>query len=218
MKKTILAGLLLTISNLAVADGAYFMLSGGKTTALDADQQLAESIAFWGSVGTTITAATVDDNSTAWGIGFGGRFADHFGLEFSYHDLDRYDFSGTINGNPGAGGTGVDLYAISVLGYMPVSEKLNFYGKLGISRWAAEIEIDTPFVNSYRETGTGPIGGIGLEYTLSKTHRSRDFWGSSGGFTYRIRLGWDRYLDVGNKSITGESDIDFYRFDFLIGY
>ena len=50
---------------------------------------------------------------------------------------------------------------------------------------------------------TDPTYGVGAEFSLSK------YWA--------VRLGWDRYLDVGTKDVSGDIDADVITLGIRMG-
>jgi opacity protein-like surface antigen len=89
--------------------------------------------------------------------------------------------------------------AVSVLGIWPIGEHFSVFGRLGLSfmnadgtaRVSAEGQTQRASQSSQK---TDALYGIGLEYGIGK------YWG--------VRLGWDRYLDVGTEDVSGSIDAD----------
>lgn len=76
-------------------------------------------------------------------------------------------------------------------------------GKLGVSRWESKndwrtTEPSLPVNTNFKEKGTDPVVGIGLEYDVSNQ--------------WTVRGGLDRHFNVGKTSVgslgTVEKDVD----------
>lgn len=108
---------------------------------------------------------------------FGGyQFNQHFALEGGYFNLGEFDYTsnvlpngaGTFQGNFKAEGINLDL-----IGYLPLSEKLTAFGRVGINHAETRSTFSgTGFVipekSSTSDRENNPKIGVGLEYAFNQ--------------------------------------------------
>ena len=142
-------------------------------------------------------ATTVDDSDTSIKIFGGVLFNPHFGLEFAYADFgelsknDRNIFGQFINQAFEA-----SAFSIAAVGYLPLSDVFDIYGKAGFALWDADgtLTSNIPGIfGSASESGTDFMFGIGLQYTIN---------------AILLRAEFERYTDIGGDDLGGTSDID----------
>lgn len=129
-----------------------------------------------GSVGETDYDVEVD-NGTSIELKGGYKFNENFGLEAAYIDLGDGDLE-----IPGSSGSlEVDGFKFSVVGFIPVAETVDVYGKLGVYTWDSNAGID----------GSDISYGIGVA------------WGVADNL--KVNLGYDMYeldeLDADNFNL-----------------
>jgi len=140
-------------------------------------------------------STSVDDSDTSFKLFGGYSFNPNFALEGGYVDF----------GEGGARYTdGIDsiteeyeanaLY-VAAIGIIPMNQ-FHVYGKAGIARWDLDASVNSTvgLSGSASETGTDLMYGIGVGFDV----------------TPRITLRGEveRYSNVGDENVTGESDID----------
>jgi OmpA-OmpF porin, OOP family len=147
------------------------------------------------------TASSFDENDQAWGLKLGYRFAPNWAVEGAYHDLGKFGFSGTTAAPvPGSfsGDYKAQAWSLSGVGTWPVGNAFAVYGKLGVAYTEAKTSVSstgTP-LSGGKSNNTGLVLGLGGTYDFSPA--------------WYARLGWDRYLRVGDDQKTGRGDLDVY--------
>ncbi len=84
------------------------------------------------SVGQTDHDLDGLDKGTSVELKGGYKFNEYVGVEGSYLDLGDADVSG------GSGSVSVDGFKVAVVGFIPVAETVDIYGKLGLYSWDAD--------------------------------------------------------------------------------
>jgi OOP family OmpA-OmpF porin len=213
-------GLALANSAQAAEPGWYFVGFGGEASAsgLSLNQSEDRLAALFDAVELDVVDATstIDDSDTGFGLLGGYQINDHFAFEIAYVDLGSVGSRHAVTVTDGASQADADVQfessadgaAVSVLGILPIGERFSVFGRVGLSFLSADgtarIEIDgetqRPGQSSQK---TDPVFGVGAEYTLGK-HTA-------------VRLGWDRYVDVGTDDVTGDIDADLLYLGFRLG-
>ncbi|HEX7043747.1 MAG TPA: outer membrane beta-barrel protein [Burkholderiales bacterium] len=127
--------------------------------------------------------ANVDDSDTGWKVFGGYSFNELLAVEVGYVDFGEFS---AATGSWEA--TGIN---VSALGTWPLGSEFSLLGKVGANRWDAERRLGA---TSGDDTGTDILYGVGLQY---------DFTDQIGG-----RFEWERFANVGEPGVTGESDLD----------
>ena len=161
-------------------------------------------------VGATSCTTSTDKSDSTWRVRGGYQFNENWGVEGAYEDLGQ-----TYSGSRSTTGPVVNYSAnqdttawtLAAVGKAPISQnrRLKAYGKLGISRWESKNDwstsnsaVMTPVSQTFKDKGTDPVAGIGLEYDVSNQ--------------WTVRGGYDRHFNVGNNSLantgTVQKDID----------
>jgi OOP family OmpA-OmpF porin len=181
------------------------------------DQNLIDA---FGTVGLTVVDATsnLDDSDTGFGLAGGYQVNPWFAAELTYVDLGdiTYEASGTVTDGVGtfASDFGLEQSAagpvFSLLGIWPIGERFSVFGRLGIALMSVDADVDVT------------IDGVSATDSVS-TDRSNMIYGIGGEFLFNerfgLRLGWDRYAEVGSEDLTGDTDYDLvslglrYNFD-----
>jgi OmpA-OmpF porin, OOP family len=196
MKSTLTAaGLLLVLSSAPAWSqdhGAYLGASIGAVNYRDA------------CGGITIPC---DEKDTSWRVAGGYQFSRYLAVELGYADLGGPKSNGTLTLTTGTATLDTDskvsAWDLSVLGSLPLVERLFAYGRAGIYR--AEVESTTHFTTTggvtvngatsgtsrISETNTGMVLGIGLKYEFLRS--------------LAVRAEWQRYFDLEGS---GGTDID----------
>ena len=181
------------------------------------DQNLIDA---FGTVGLTIVDATsdLDDSDTGFGIAGGYQVNPWFAAELAYVDLGdiAYDASGTVTDGISTfdADFGLEQSAagpvFSLLGIWPIGERFSVFGRLGIALMSVDADVDVtidgvPAADSASTDRSNLMYGVGGEYLFNER--------------FGVRLGWDRYAEVGSEDLTGDTDYDLvtlglrYNFD-----
>ena len=156
--------------------------------------------------GATCTSA-VDKTDSTWRARVGYQFNENWGVEGAYEDLGQ-TYSGSINTSTPtsySANQSTTAWTLAAVGKAPISQnrRLKVLGKLGVSRWESKndwrsTEATLPVNTNFKEKGTDPVVGIGLEYDVSNQ--------------WTVRGGLDRHFNVGKTSNgslgTVEKDVD----------
>ena len=121
----------------------------------------------------------VNGNSTGYRLFGRYQFTETFGLEAGYSVFDEPD-DASLPSNMEVQSDSVDLFAT---GTLPLSDKLDMFGKAGVMRWSTETEVGKVEQSS---SHTELALGIGGEYGLNDRFaiRSEFLWSegqNSGG-------------------------------------
>jgi OOP family OmpA-OmpF porin len=205
----------------AADEGWYIVGFAGEASAQNVSQaELDQDTAdVFGSVGLSIVDATstLDDSDTGFGLAGGYQVNQNFAAELAWVDLG--DISYAANGTVTDGvdtfdaGLGIDQSAsgpvFSLLGIVPIGERFSVFGRVGFALMSVDAD------------ATVSIDGESTADSVS-TDRSNLMYGIGGEFSFNrrfgVRLGWDRYAEVGSEDQAGEVDIDLIslglRFNF----
>jgi len=206
----------------AAEEGWYIVGFAGEASAQNINQgELDQDTAdVFGSVGLTIVDATstLDDSDTAFGLAGGYQVNPNFAAELAWVDLG--DISYAANGTVTDGvdtfdaGLGIDQSTsgpvLSFLGIVPIGERFSVFGRLGIALMSVDADATVSVDGESASDGVSTdrsnlMYGIGGEFSLNRS--------------FGVRLGWDRYAEVGSEDQAGEVDIDVislglrYNFD-----
>jgi OOP family OmpA-OmpF porin len=206
----------------AADDGWYIVGFAGEASAQNINQGELDQNAVdaFGAVGLTIVDATsnLDDSDTAFGLAAGYQVNRNFAAELAYVDLGDISYSATGTVTDGVdtfdAGLGIDQSTsgpvFSVLGIVPIGERFTVFGRVGLALMSVDADAT---VSLDGETATDGVS----------TDRSNPIYGVGGEFSFNerfgVRLGWDRYANVGSDDQAGEVDIDVislglrYNFD-----
>ncbi len=206
----------------AADEGWYIVGFAGEASAQNIDQGELDQdvIDVFDSVGLPIVDATsnLDDSDTAFGLAGGYQVNRNFAAELAYVDLGdiSYSANGTVTDGVDTfdAGVGIDQSTsgpvFSLLGIVPIGERFSVFGRVGIALMSVDGDVS---VTIDGETETDSVS----------TDRSNLMYGVGGEFSFNkrfgVRLGWDRYADVGSDDQMGEVDIDVislglrYNFD-----
>ena len=159
---------------------------------------------------------SLDNTDSSYGFAVGYRFNQWFAIEGGYVDLGEASYRETSTGrfldNTGAPqGPPSDFtvrlksniagFTFSALGVVPLTYRLEAYGRVGFLIGDDELEIDISNDTNggsasfdVSENSTETMIGIGLAFSLVEI--------------YSIRAEFTRILDAGKDDVSGEADID----------
>jgi hypothetical protein len=157
-----------------IAKAAFWVLALVFSVSAHADRYLAISL---GTAEPDDSEGIEDDS--AFIIGYGLKDSEHFGYQISYVDLGELKandaFIAELNvGNPpgltleesSISITGFDL---SVLGFIPLSDKALMHGRIGLYIWNAEFLFETNRGGfTVDDDGNDLSFGVGLDFGLSE--------------------------------------------------
>ncbi len=208
----------------AAAEGWYLGLGVGQSKARDIEDNLDPFLKALEPLPTSLEPVLAyDDEATAWRVFAGYRLNKHVAVETGYTGFGKFSYSGNYSyDNPGtlpdfsgsfAGKAEPKIWTLGALAILPLGSQFELFGKLGAAFWEMETtETMATTVGSESQrssrsaskTGSSLNVGLGLQYSLSNS--------------LALRLEWERFDDVGEKTLTGETDIDLltlgvaYRF------
>jgi OOP family OmpA-OmpF porin len=120
------------------------------------------------------------DKSVVSGVVLGYKFNQYFGVEAQYTGI------GKVTDNVG-GSAKADALSLSAIGYLPLNDEFNLYGKLGVATIKSKVSSSLSPMND--ATQTDATYGIGAQYNLNKE--------------FGMRMGLDHYnaaIDTNNGS------------------
>jgi OmpA-OmpF porin, OOP family len=136
-----------------------------------------------------------DEKDNAFKVFGGLQVNPNFALEVAYLDLGEAKISGTDTV------FGTFEQTIAVTGFnvaavlsAPVGERFKILGKAGIFLWDMDLNLASSLVSgSLSESGNSFMFGLGGAMELDRVG---------------VRLEWERFVDVGEEDVTGQSDVD----------
>lgn len=203
MKKLlVLAGILSLgpMTALAADSGVYFDVSLGQAFAKDIGSKDDFDDVTNTYVGS-VDSSTLDDTASSWSAVIGYKFLPYVAVDAGYVDFgtDKYrailDNSSYLYKNQ-ISARGATLAAMGIL---PLGKRFELTARAGVlfSKTTLDVYLSDGLNNTSAALSTS----------------SKDlFFGAGGAFKFTdrfsVRLGWQRFNDVGDKYETGESDID----------
>ena len=134
-----------------------------------------------GALGATDVEEPGFDNSATYKI-YGGWRAGNLGIEGAYINFDGFDEQGSFGAQYVAG----DGLEVSGIGFVPLGERVELFGKLGMLAWSLE-------ANSYGGTfgsddGTSFAYGAGIQFKPAQQ--------------LSLRLEYQGFLDVSGSDLS----------------
>lgn len=170
----------------------------------EAELELADT---FNGVPTQNLAIGTDDTDLSYAAQFGYRFTRYLALEFSlaqYGDLRSHARANIDLGN-GFVPVGIDLTfhiggpKVSAIGILPVNDKFEFYGQVGVLFATSEREFlvkvngSTDSFGSAKADSTELALGVGAAWHVNQM--------------YTIRAQYERLSDVGDEQRTGTEEV-----------
>jgi len=134
-----------------------------------------------------------EDSDVAGRVYVGYQFNDYLSVEGGYHDLGAIDSMVGNCSSPASVDPSVDGLSVSVLGRVPVSEKVSVIGRAGAMFWNMDVDASSS-APAVSDDGVSPLAGVGMGIAVAE----RIEW----------RVEYDRFFDVGEQETTGQTDID----------
>ncbi len=133
-----------------------------------------------------------DDSDSAFKIFGGNKLNKNFAFEVSYIDFGQVvatDGFDTLTFES----TGFNF---SVLGLIPASNTVDFFGKVGLLFWDAKLAASSgTLYRSRDDDGTDLNFGAGVNFNVSEQ--------------FSLRAEFQRFNNIGDETITGESAVTF---------
>ena len=161
--------------------------------------------------GVTPTLISITDQTDNGSKFFGGyRFNRNIALEAGYHDLgrSRWDITASNPAGTGAGKARITSWSLSLVGSMPINDKLSVLGKIGMNRWKVEstfpINAGALVDQSFAHTSRGLLLGIGGQYDFNER--------------LSVRAEYEWFGKVGSRDATGEADMNMYSLSGMVHF
>jgi len=223
---------ILPTTALAENSGWYVAVDGGQSQFNDASSQVPSWLASLPNppgyvVGINGTSGTSnDDHHAAYRFMLGYQINPYWGVEASYVDLGTASVAGTASGyyQPSCQKNQLCLPIVGITsfgykgsyrdrgpglafnGTYPISDQWSVFARLGMVDARVHLDLETSPSLPPASLGPAPLGathsstnwsstfGLGVNYTLN------DRWA--------VRLGWDRYADLGSRNNTGSNSVN----------
>lgn len=130
-------------------------------------------------LGVSASRLTTGGASTGLGVMLGHRYCEYFAAEVAYED------TGALN----TGNERTSAYSVAGVGYLPLTERIEAYGRLGLST------ANTKDISGAKANHGGTTYGAGFEGKL--TH------------LYSVAIGWER-VPVGDNVAIPRGNEDSY--------
>jgi len=164
-------------------------------------------------------SSNTSEDGFTWGLTVGYQVFPFLAVEAAYLDLGEAEYKANVDVTDGTSVAPLNATlttdssgaALSALGILPLwGSGWDVYGRIGM----------------YFSNGDGTIrlASDGVSDSASKSSNSESMlWGVGTGYTsgaWTLRLEYQQYMDVGDKDVTGEVDIDritlgaVYRFRY----
>jgi len=142
----------LLISPAAYANEGWYIGAGiGQSTVEEDDRTVSPRLEF-------------DDDDTAFKVYAGYKFNDYFAFEGQYFDYGEPTDNLANGDRVEVTADGFGAYA---LGILPVSERFDFFGKIGVAWWDAEVKNKTTGVRYIDEDGYDLGFGFGASFDIT---------------------------------------------------
>lgn len=201
------ASVLYVVSTAAYAEDWYILAAVGSSQAQDLTKSSADNELL--AIGVTGLESSVDDNTNGFKMQLGYRVSPNFAIESGYVDFGHFRYQATFNG--GDAELEFDAWGVNLtgVGILPLGEQLEVFGKLGLVLAMVDAkstvhDLGTEFSDVGSASTPEVTFGVGANYNFA------DF--------VTLRAEWERYVNVGDDSKTGESDIDLFTIGLAFGF
>jgi len=186
MLKKILPFTLLAMSGAASAAGGYVGVGFGQSSA---DVEPVYYDIDW--------TTHVSDTDTAFKIFGGYEFNRNIALEGGYTYFGEFgvDYRYLNTSYVESYKSDAGAFYVAAVGSIPLGP-VSLFGKVGLAHWFVDYSESDPWGEFWSDNATGinPMFGFGVKIDASNV--------------FALRLEAERYLDVGDKFYTGQSDVD----------
>ena len=135
-------------------------------------------------IGISASRLTKGGAATGAGIAIGHRYSEYFAAEIAYED------TGALN----VGNERTTAYSAAGVGYLPLTERLEAYGRVGLST------ANTKDVTGVKANHGGTTYGAGFEAKVTDL--------------YSVSLGWER-IPVGDNVVIPRGNEDSYTLGLI---
>jgi opacity protein-like surface antigen len=157
-----------------------------------------------------LNSSETSEDGFTWGLTLGYQFFRFLAVEAAWVDLGSAEYKANIDvGDPSTDPptvipldtkitTDSSGATLSALGILPFATYWQVYGRAGV--YFANNDLDV-------SASSGDVGASGED----SDNTQEFYWGLGAGYTqaqWTLRLEWQQYMDVGDESTTGETDID----------
>lgn len=120
------------------------------------------------------TTTTFSDTESAWNIFLANRLSPNLGVEVGYYSFGDFGYSGAVTApTPGtyAGSIEITAYYGAIVGFFPLNERFELFGKFGMAFWDQEGSIsnatmqNAEFVNG--SNGKDRLFAFGGDFKLT---------------------------------------------------
>lgn len=219
---------ILPTAALAQSSGWYVAVDGGQSRFNDASNQVPSWLATlpnppgYAVVVNGTSGTSNDDHDAAYRFMVGYQINAYWGVEASYADLGTASVAGSANGyyRPNCGSQiCLPLVGLTSFGYQasyrdrgpglaftgtyPINKQWSVFARLGIIDARVRLDMQTspsadispiPLGENRSSTNWSTTFGLGVNYMLNNR--------------WAVRLDWDRYADLGNRSRTGSNSVN----------
>jgi len=120
---------------------------------------------------------SIDANDAAFKAYGGFKFKENFGLEISYSSWGNPSDTMTVLGVPVDVDVDITMFNGYIVGYAPVSNDVQFFGKVGFSAWDTDTTATAGGLSaSVSGDGTDFAYGLGISGDISKQFSIRAEW------------------------------------------
>jgi OOP family OmpA-OmpF porin len=151
------------------------------------------------NAGATNLSSTVNDTATAVMVGAGYKFVPQASVEVAYLAVSDYTYKAAFTQGTATDAISASGFGLNLVGYLPLGEKVDLYGKLGI--WSFSVD-DTATISAagfaqakQSSSNTTPMIGVGIEFKLTPQ--------------FAIRAEYDHFTKIGDDSTIGSSKLDY---------
>lgn len=128
---------------------------------------------------TTLRLANCEDTDTSWKILGGYRFNRYLAAEATY--IDWGEVTATVLGGPQPANVAATQrsYGLAAVGTLPLGERFEVFGKLGLLQHDVETRRVSPNPNTAERDETEIHYGLGVKYALTRNWAVRGEWEST---------------------------------------
>jgi OOP family OmpA-OmpF porin len=140
-----------------------------------------------------------DDSDTGYKLFAGFRFVDWFGVEAGWHDFGEPEDSQDVLGVPVETEFETDGFDATLVGYLPVGDRFDFFAKVGMFHWDVNARTESGgLAERFEDDGDDLTYGIGAqgfllgrlglraEYQVFDIDGVDDAWFLSGSLLFRF--------------------------------
>jgi OmpA-OmpF porin, OOP family len=172
--------------NAAILFSSFVLAIATSTTTFAADQGFYTGVNLGiGKPNINTPNGTDKSSSAVAGIILGYKFNPYLGIEGQYTGI------GKVTDNVKGSAKG-DAASLSAIGFYPITEDFNVYGKLGVAHTKTTVSSNLAPMND--ATRTSVTYGIGGEYNFNKN--------------VGMRMGWDHYNAAVDTSASNKNNVN----------